>query len=613
MKHIFTAILATISVASMAQRVDTHIDNVIVYRTGATVTRTGTIDIKKGTHTYKFESLSRDLTPNSVRMVVKNDKPTIVSFNCQREKEVSDERSATIKKLQKEQTTLRKTLSELEIRKQILEHERSLIFENDQVGTEKGVDVNALSQMVKYYKSQLTTINAQLTDNNKRQRESKDRLNKVAQIIDIERLSLKNDFSVVNLTLESPEDIQEVEVELSYLVCNASWNPAYDVRIKDITKPFALDYMARIKQNTFEDWENVHLTLSTADPFEDNTKPEFSKITFPSGMHKSKSVVTGYIIGNTVTGKVISADDNQPLPGVSVFEENSNNTAITDIDGNFKLRMNNTNNNLCFSFIGYKTERLTPGGKMTVVLEPAYSELEEVVVVGYGKISGEYDTERNQAPIITSLPISIEQSIVTNQEYAIKMPYTIPCDNKDHSVNMFTYKIESDYHYSCIPRQSKDVYLMATVPNCSKYSLLPAEASLFVDNAYQGHTMVEPDNVSDTLSISAGCDKAIAVTREEVRTNKAKSFIGSTVRVSKCFEIVIKNNKNVATEVEVIDQYPISRSSDIKVTLTESAGAAVDKEKGKLTWKVSLKPHEQRKIRFSYEVVHPRSSKITVY
>ena len=58
------------------------------------------------------------------------------------------------------------------------------------------------------------------------------------------------------------------------------------------------------------------------------------------------------------------------------------------------------------------------------------------------------------------------------------------------------------------------------------------------------------------------------------------------------------------------DQYPVSQNKEVEVELLESNDAAVNDETGVLTWKISLKPGESKKVRFSYQVKYPKEIKI---
>jgi uncharacterized protein (TIGR02231 family) len=65
-------------------------------------------------------------------------------------------------------------------------------------------------------------------------------------------------------------------VEVSYLVNNAGWYPAYDIRVIETNLPLELTYKGYVYQRTGEDWENVKLTLVTYDSRLDSKKPELS-------------------------------------------------------------------------------------------------------------------------------------------------------------------------------------------------------------------------------------------------------------------------------------------------------------------------------------------------
>ena len=56
----------------------------------------------------------------------------------------------------------------------------------------------------------------------------------------------------------------------------------------------------------------------------------------------------------------------------------------------------------------------------------------------------------------------------------------------------------------------------------------------------------------------------------------------------------------------MVDQYPVSSDSEIKVELTEASGAKVQATIGKLTWEVTLAPGESRTLRLAYEVKYPK-------
>ncbi|MCV3215062.1 mucoidy inhibitor MuiA family protein [Plectonema radiosum NIES-515] len=72
--------------------------------------------------------------------------------------------------------------------------------------------------------------------------------------------------SVSLIVAVEPAGAGEFELEVSYLVNSASWNPLYDLRVSSTSDTVHLGYLAQITQKTGEDWINVDITLSTAKP-----------------------------------------------------------------------------------------------------------------------------------------------------------------------------------------------------------------------------------------------------------------------------------------------------------------------------------------------------------
>jgi TonB-linked SusC/RagA family outer membrane protein len=89
----------------------------------------------------------------------------------------------------------------------------------------------------------------------------------------------------------------------------------------------------------------------------------------------------------SVTGKVQSKTNGEPLAGVTVSVKGTTVATITDGSGNFRLTVANRNSTLVFSYVGMISQELTipESGELTVQLEDQVKTgLDEVVVVGYG-------------------------------------------------------------------------------------------------------------------------------------------------------------------------------------------------------------------------------------
>lgn len=90
--------------------------------------------------------------------------------------------------------------------------------------------------------------------------------------------------------------------------------------------------------------------------------------------------------GGRITGKVVDAESNEPLPGVNILIEGANQGTTTDIDGNYTLTVPGPQTNLVFSFIGYTPVTINVGNQtvINVSLKPDVDILDEVIIIGYG-------------------------------------------------------------------------------------------------------------------------------------------------------------------------------------------------------------------------------------
>ncbi len=89
--------------------------------------------------------------------------------------------------------------------------------------------------------------------------------------------------------------------------------------------------------------------------------------------------------GLLISGTVID-ESGEPLIGATILEKGTSNGTITDIDGNYQFTLQSSDAILMVSYIGYKQMEILVNGRTKVDIELQYdaSQLEEIVVVGYG-------------------------------------------------------------------------------------------------------------------------------------------------------------------------------------------------------------------------------------
>ncbi len=87
--------------------------------------------------------------------------------------------------------------------------------------------------------------------------------------------------------------------------------------------------------------------------------------------------------GTTVSGTILD-ELGMPIPGANIKEKGTANSASTDFDGKFSIRVTGPKSELVFTYIGSETVTQVVGQKKTFNVILKGKTLEEVVVIGYG-------------------------------------------------------------------------------------------------------------------------------------------------------------------------------------------------------------------------------------
>lgn len=144
--------------------------------------------------------------------------------------------------------------------------------------------------------------------------------------------------------------------------------------------------------------------------------PRFYLLVFLMGVLTSQMYAqTERMITGTVTDIF-----GEPLPGVNVVRKRTTSGSISDINGNFSIKVSEKNPILIFSYIGYLTQEITVGDKdlIHVKLKEDTQDLEEVVVIGYGTakkrdLTGAISTIKTEQ-LATEAPSSIQDLMRAN-------------------------------------------------------------------------------------------------------------------------------------------------------------------------------------------------------
>lgn len=217
---------------------------------------------------------------------------------------------------------------------------------------------------------------------------------------------------------------------------------------------------------------------------------------------------------------------------------------------------------------------------------------------------------RNIGAAISKTDVS--SSAETVKEYIVQNPQSIPSSTLTTAVTYGEGTLNAIYDYQTIPKLSENVYLIARILDWGKADLTSGIAKLYLENSYVGKSNINTESFNDTLDISFGVDNNVTIKRERITTFSEKTFAGSNIKETVGYKITVRNNKSYPVTTTVYDQIPISTDEKIVVDVIDLTEGSLNKENGKVEWKISLQPNETKTITIKYSVKYPKDKQVIV-
>ena len=171
---------------------------------------------------------------------------------------------------------------------------------------------------------------------------------------------------------------------------------------------------------------------------------------------------------------------------------------------------------------------------------PQMEMLMEVVEVD------DYDMVGSSASSVSSSKNSI-------LEFTLASKGSIPSDNKEYLFSLGVEEMEASYHYQAVPKLNKAAYLMATINDWEGFELVDGYANIYYEKTFIGETYLNTTMTLDSMQLSLGKDKGLVVERKAVKEYKRSKVVGSNVRKSYGYEIIVRNTKPIAVQL-VLEQ-----------------------------------------------------------
>ncbi|HVA97479.1 MAG TPA: mucoidy inhibitor MuiA family protein [Bacteroidia bacterium] len=268
---------------------------------------------------------------------------------------------------------------------------------------------------------------------------------------------------------------------------------------------------------------------------------------------------------------------------------------------------------------------MQPGTQPT--LNPLYVDFYSPPVFGYEEnIPSNAEAPRSQLMERVSTVSTSDEKVATKSQtnasytaqvsnelsttFHIQRPFSVPSDAKPHTTEIAVHNINSTYDYYAAPKLDKHAFLIANITDWDQYKLLAGKANIFYKGMYVGKSFINPQNTNDTLKVSLGMDKDIVIERKKVTDFTKEAVIGDHKEASYTYELTVRNSGSNPIQITMEDQVPISMQKKITVKLKDQGDASYNEATGLLRWKLSLKPNDTSKHKFSYSIDYPKDKVI---
>lgn len=245
--------------------VRTGIDSVKVFFDGAQVYRHANVTVPAGQSTITFKGLSQHILVPTVQPGIEAG-PRVISSGVYISYLQQNSYSGDIRRINDSIDLLIRTTATIDAKIKGLEVEKGLLMKNDKLGgQDNGISTADLERAAIFYRERFEKISIDLFDLERKKTE----LNNLTSRLQLEirryhSMSNQPTRDVV-VTVESPR-AGKVTVQLQYVVGETGWGPRYDIRSGSVDENVQITYMADVYNATGINWENIKMTLSTADP-----------------------------------------------------------------------------------------------------------------------------------------------------------------------------------------------------------------------------------------------------------------------------------------------------------------------------------------------------------
>lgn len=587
-----------IAYAQEKKTTKSKLNDVTVFFQGAELTHSASSTLTKGENEIYIEGLSPNIDKNSLKIRTTNN--VVVSAYEFSVDFLSESKaiSTTAKRLKDSIDYYGKKLEQVNTDINITTNLIALLqkgTDKNVAGSEKGLGIDELVKTMDYYKTKSAELQTTQAANNKKKSEYTTAISRLKKQLDQEALKNNKTAGVLKLNLSAPA-ASNCNFTISYYTSAANWVPYYDINIPSTDKPIKIVAKSKVRQTTGLDWERVKLTLSTATPSNGKIAPLFNAwfLDFYRPTSRANRSLAGQVAGISAVQNSYSYEEVAKEKIMIKGTSSDNAQPIYVIDG----------------------EVVDAGYAQSI----DQSMIKKMEVLKDASATALYGSRGSNGVIVIQLKDSMDDYITQkenelNMVYDIDLPYTIPGNGKEQTIDLQTKETQAEYKYYCAPKLDTETYLLAEISDWEKLNLLSGKANITYDGTYVGESYIDARSTHEKLALTLGTDKRVTVRREKMQDYSSTRFLGNDVRQVFTYKITVKNNQNKPVKMVLKDQYPISTQKNIEVELLtkDTTPWTVNKEElGVITWEEEFKAGETKTYRISYSVKYPKGSNISL-
>jgi len=163
------------------------------------------------------------------------------------------------------------------------------------------------------------------------------------------------------------------------------------------------------------------------------------------------------------------------------------------------------------------------------------------------------------------------------------------------------------------PKLSPHVFRVARFKSPAGHPLMAAPVGLTFNGTFLGQTQLDYTGSGEPIELSLGLEEGLRISRELVKAkDESAGLLSSDRTMMRRFKILVKSVHDKRLKVEVLDNIPISEVSELKVKLDKkqtTEGFKLDPMTGFVRWELKVKPFEERRLDFVYQLTLPEDWK----